>query len=76
MLTVRQAAEKLGVSPALIYALCQTRKIRHERHGLRRGAIRISEQALDEYRARCTVGVEEAASVPPPRRVKLRHLEA
>ena len=75
MLTVKAAAERLGVSPALIYALVSARKIRHERHGLRRGAIRIPEEALDEYRSRCTVGVEEAASVPPPKRVKLRHLE-
>jgi excisionase family DNA binding protein len=77
VLTVRDAAERLGVSSALVYALCAARKIRHERHGLRRGSIRIPEEALDEYRKRCTVGVEEgAASVPPPKRVKLRHLEA
>jgi excisionase family DNA binding protein len=59
MLTVKQAAERLGVSPALIYALVSARKIRHERHGLRRGAIRIPEDALDEYRRRCTVDVGE-----------------
>ena len=70
MLTVKQAAQKLGVSQALIYALVSARKIRHERHGLRRGAIRIPEEALDEYRCRRTVealydvlpGTQETAS--------------
>ena len=61
MLTVREAAERLGVSQALIYALVSARKIRHERHGLRRGAIRIPDDALDEYRRRCTVDVGEEA---------------
>ena len=61
MFTVKQAAEKLGVSQALIYALVSARKIRHQRHGLRRGAIRIPEDALAEYQARCTVDVGEPA---------------
>lgn len=60
MLTVREAADRLGVSQALIYALVSARKIRHQRHGLRRGAIRIPEDALAEYQARCTVDVDEA----------------
>ena len=49
-LTVKQAAAQLGISPALVYALVERRKIRHERHGLGRGTIRIPETALDEYR--------------------------
>ena len=76
-MTVREAADRLGVSQALIYALVSARKIRHERHGLRRGAIRIPEDALDEYRQRCTVGVEEAESVSAPRKqLRLKHIEA
>lgn len=66
MLSVKQAAEKLGVSSALVYALVAARKIRHERHGLRRGAIRIPEEALEEYRQRCTVGVEEEIATVAP----------
>ena len=71
MFTVKQAAEKLGVSQALIYALVSARKIRHKRHGLGRGAIRITEDALDEYRGRCTVNAvipasEEDDESPPP----------
>jgi excisionase family DNA binding protein len=49
-LTVKQAAERLGVSPSLVYGLCAAGKIRHERHGLGRGCIRIPPEALDEYR--------------------------
>ena len=75
LLTVKQAAERLGVSQALVYALCEQKRIRHERHGLGRGTIRIPEDALEEYRKGVTVGVsQEAASVPPPKPIKLRHL--
>ena len=52
-LTVKQAAERLGVSPSLVYALCAAGKIRHERHGLGRGRIVIPEAGLDEYRRGC-----------------------
>jgi excisionase family DNA binding protein len=40
-LTVRQAAEFLGVSADAIYSLCQSGKLRHHRVGNRRGTIRI-----------------------------------
>ena len=42
MLTVKQAAEILNVSPGLIYALCAQGKLVHERYGLGRGTIRIA----------------------------------
>lgn len=58
-MTVKEAAELLGISPALVYALVGARRIRHERHGLGRGAIRIPEAALEEYRLRHTVDVTE-----------------
>jgi excisionase family DNA binding protein len=70
LLTVRQAAERLGVSAGLIYHLRSARKLRHERHGLRRGTIRIPEGGLDEYRRRQAVGVEQGASVPPKLNLK------
>ena len=65
LLSVREAAAQLGVSAALLYALCQAKKIRHERHGLRRGVIRIPEAALAEYQASVTVEVRPAAPVAP-----------
>lgn len=49
-LTVKQAAERLGISQSLVYGLVAAGKIRHERHGLGRGTIRIPEDALEEYR--------------------------
>ena len=41
LLKVAEAADRLGISLAVVYALCSARKIRHERHGLKRGKILI-----------------------------------
>ena len=49
LLSVSEAAVELGVSENLVYGLCKRKKIRHERHGLGRGTIRIPQEALDEY---------------------------
>jgi len=57
-MTVKEAAAELRISPALVYSLCAVGKIRHERHGLGRGTIRISPKALEEYR--------KASEVSPP----------
>ena len=70
--SVAEAAEELGVSPSLVYGLCQRRKIRHERHGLGRGKIKIPLDALEEYRKSVTVEVR-AVEQPVPVR-KRRHL--
>ena len=64
-LTVRQAAERLGVSPSLVYALCASKRLAHERHGLGRGKILIPEEALEEYRRRQTVAAGGAPGRPP-----------
>ena len=75
MLTVKQAAEALGVSPSLVYEICTQKLIRHERIGFGRGTIRISLEAIEEYRRTRTVGVAEATRSPVVRRkVTLRHL--
>ncbi|MBV9126016.1 MAG: helix-turn-helix domain-containing protein [Planctomycetes bacterium] len=66
LLTVKQAAAHLGVSPATVYALCAFRRLRHERHGLGRGRILIPLEALEEYRQSVTVEVGEPPS-PAPR---------
>ncbi len=75
MFTVKQAAQQLGISVSLVYGLCAAGKIRHERHGLGRGCIRIPEDALNEYRKRATVTGTGGGSVPPPARVKLSHIK-
>ncbi len=63
-LSVREAAEKLGVSTALVYALCARKRIRHERHGLGRGTIKITDESLEEYRRTVTVNAETITKAP------------
>jgi excisionase family DNA binding protein len=55
MLTVKQAAERAGVSPSLIYALVAEGRLRHIRLGRegRRGVIRIRAEDLVELIANC-----------------------
>ena len=57
LLTVAEAAETLNVSAATVRALCARRLIRHERIGTGRGAIRVPEDAIEEYRKSRTVEV-------------------
>jgi excisionase family DNA binding protein len=72
MLTVREVAERLKVSPGLIYALVESKKIGHHRVGRGRGRIRFSEENLADYLR----GTESRPADPAPRRqpVKLKHL--
>ena len=71
MFTVKQAAQELSLSISLVYALVAAGKIRHERHGMGRGVIRIPKEALDEYRKQSTV--TGATSAAPA--LKLKHLK-
>jgi excisionase family DNA binding protein len=76
VLTVKQVAERLGVSPDTVYALCQAKKLRHVRVGLGRGHIRVSEEAFADYLAGAAVG-EERKPQPRPaahQPARLRHL--
>lgn len=70
LLSVQEAADRLGVSAALIYALCAKRRIRHERHGVGRGVIRIPEEALDEYREACQVETGPLSFQPPLKHIR------
>lgn len=65
MLTVKQFAERLGVSPSLIYALCRAGVIGHLRHGRpgKRGCIRIEEAALASY---CEASKGAGRTIAPP----------
>jgi len=64
-MTVREAADRLGISPSLIYALCREGIIRCTRHGRpgKRGCIRIEAAALDAY----LESRKDAGSLPPGR---------
>ena len=66
LLSVREVALHLGLSPTVIYALCARKRVRHERHGLGRGVIKIPEDALEEYRRSVTVEVKREAGAPLP----------
>jgi excisionase family DNA binding protein len=66
VLTVKQAAARLNVSQALVYALCQRGKLAHERFGLGRGTIRITEEAVAAYReSSCVSAVKTTATQSP-----------
>ena len=77
MLNVREASQRLRVSPSLIYTLCTRGKIAHERYGLGRGTIRIREDALNDFQNRCKVrpGLTGFAIVHPSPRPPLRHIK-
>ena len=71
---VREAAARLEVSAATVYALVAAGRLRCYRVGMGRGSIRISDEHLAAYLA----GAEPKAATPavavPVRRVKLKHL--
>jgi excisionase family DNA binding protein len=73
-MTIKECAERLSVSSSLIYSLVASRKIRFCRIGNGRGRLRIPEDAVLEYLARCTFDIEEPKS--PARSIRpLRHLD-
>jgi len=74
LLTIAEAALALNVSEATVRGLCTARKVRHERHGRGRGTIRISLDALGEYRAAVTVLPGTEAKSTPHQRAELKHL--
>jgi excisionase family DNA binding protein len=57
--TVRDAAARLEVASTVVYNLCSKGLIEHRRIGVRRGGIRITEQALADYIERCTVAARD-----------------
>jgi excisionase family DNA binding protein len=78
--SVKEAALQLGVSPSTLYNLIASKRIVHQRIGLKRGRIIITDDALEEFRRSITVrpvvGTDGAAhAAPPPApRPKLRNL--
>ena len=73
LLTVREVADMLRVSPSLIYQLVEAGKLASHRIGKRNGAIRISTTDLDDYLARCRNERQEQTSRPS--RPRLKHLK-
>ena len=70
MLTVKQVAERLGVSSSQVYALCSSGKLAHYRFGVGKGALRISEEQLAAFLA-ATTFKPPAAELPELRHIRL-----
>jgi hypothetical protein len=77
-LTVREAANRAGVCPSLIYNWCSTKLLAHYRVGAagRRGKIVIDETELDSFLQRFRVEAAVATTQSPTRVRKpaLKHL--
>ena len=60
-MTVKQAAEKLEVSPSMVYALIDEGRLPHERIGRRgkRGKIIIRDEHLEAFRAEVRAVLED-----------------
>jgi Helix-turn-helix domain len=67
MLTVKQAAERAGVSPGIAYQWIGASLLAHHRLGRpgTRGAIRIAEGDLETFLQSCRVGVEQQCTPAP-----------
>jgi excisionase family DNA binding protein len=57
MLTTREAAERAGMSPSLVYRWCREQQLPHYRFGTqgRRGKILIAPADLDDFMQHCRV---------------------
>ncbi|MCA9055805.1 MAG: helix-turn-helix domain-containing protein [Planctomycetaceae bacterium] len=52
-LTIREVALRLKISASCVYQLIESKRLSHHRIGIGRGAIRVSECNLDDYRREC-----------------------
>jgi excisionase family DNA binding protein len=75
-MTVRQAAARLEVSPALVYQLIASGKLGCHRIGNGRGVIRIAEAHLQAYLVEAeSEPVRGPAPSPPPAPLpRLKHI--
>lgn len=64
MLSVKQAAEEIGLTPDTLYRLCKAGKLAHYRLGAGGGAIRIKLEDLRAYLESCRVEGAVASSKP------------
>jgi excisionase family DNA binding protein len=73
-MTVKQAAARLEVSQATVYALVAAGKLGCYRVGLGRGAIRITEVHIAEFLTSAEPTRKEAPA-PAVHQVRLKHLK-
>ena len=72
-LTVKQVAERLGVSNASVYRLIEAGQLSAHRIGVGRGTLRVSEAALESYLRSVEVVVDGEDFRPS--RGPLRHID-
>jgi excisionase family DNA binding protein len=72
LLTVAEVAEKLNVSPSLVYQMVETGKLPFLRIGNGRGAIRFQGEDIQAYLDSCRV--EKTTGGRPALRLTLKHL--
>ena len=74
MLTVREVAARLRVSPTCVYQLIARRRLACHRIGAGRGTVRVAEEDLDDYLHSCrkekTKDEGNPRSPRPSRRLK------
>lgn len=58
LLTIKEAAQRVGVSPSLVYEWCREQLLAHYRFGGkgRRGRILIAPSDLEAFMRQCRVG--------------------
>jgi len=81
LLTVRECAQMLSVSPGCVYQLVSQKKLPHLRVGCGRGTIRIPEEVLEEFLRSNLVDGARLPSRPSQRKPKgsgglFKHLDA
>lgn len=74
MLTVKQVAEQLQMSPTSVYDLIARGRLVVLRLGPRGGAIRVRGEDLEAYLSSCRSG--QLPVTIRPRRARLRHVRA
>ncbi|MDZ4858027.1 MAG: helix-turn-helix domain-containing protein [Candidatus Hydrogenedentes bacterium] len=72
MLTVKEAAKRLGICQSIVYQLCASGSLPHYRIGApgKRGKVLIESGELDAFLADHRQGSKQ----PPARPLKLEHL--
>ena len=72
-MTVKAAADRIGVSDSLIYEWCSAGQLVHFRFGRkgRRGKLLIDEKDLDAFLAACRHEARPDTAPPPP----LKHIK-
>lgn len=70
LMSVKEAASIMGITPPAVYDLCRSGRLAHYRMGTKGGCIKISASDLEAYVAACRVEAGARHEQPEP----LRHV--